>query len=210
MKEGDSGGMDDFAEDPLKVEEHKIRLAKILPRSSIYGPGRRAVIWVQGCSLACEGCWNEDLWPFQGGESVSIDSIIDSIDLGEIEGITLLGGEPLQQPKSTLALIQKAKSVGLTTMLYTGFEPHELKGTASKALLLSDIAVVGRYRQEERDINLRWRGSSNQRVLLISEKYANLNIDEMNEVEVHMDEDGRIELVGYPTMGLIRDIETRL
>ncbi len=210
MEEGDSGGMDDLGEEPLQVEEQKIRLAKILPRSSIYGPGRRMVIWVQGCSLACEGCWNEDLWPFQGGESVSIDSIIDSIDLGEIEGITLLGGEPLQQPKSTLALIQKAKSVGLTTMLYTGFEPHEIKGPASKALLLSDIAVVGRYRQEERDINLRWRGSSNQRVLLISEKYANLNIDEMNEVEVHMDEEGRIELVGYPTIGLIRDIETRL
>ncbi len=188
----------------------EIRVAKIIPRSSIYGPGRRVVIWVQGCSLGCEGCWNEDLWPFKGGESISIDSIIESIDSDEIEGITILGGEPLQQPKSTLELINKARSAGLSTMLYTGFEPHELSGPASKALLLSDIAVVGRYRESERDIGLRWRGSANQRVLILSERYADLKLDEMNEVEVHMDEEGRVEFVGYPTMCLNRDIETRL
>jgi len=192
------------------VGGEEIRVAKIIPRSSIYGPGRRVVIWVQGCSLGCEGCWNEDLWPFKGGDSVTINSIIEPIDTTEIEGITILGGEPLQQPKSTLALIQQARSAGLTTMLYTGFEPHELSGAASKALLLSDIAVVGRYQKSNRDIGLRWRGSTNQRVLTMSERYADLEVDEMNEVEVHMDEEGRIELVGYPTMGLIRDLEERL
>lgn len=193
-----------------KGVDTEISVAKIISRSSIYGPGRRVVIWVQGCSLGCQGCWNEDLWPFKGGESVSINSIIQPIDTAEIEGITILGGEPLQQPKSTLELIRQARSVGLSTMLYTGFEPHELKGPALRALILSDIAVVGRYRESARDIGLRWRGSSNQRILMMSERYADLKVDEMNEVEVHMDEDGRIEMVGYPTMGLIRDLETRL
>ena len=182
-----------------------LRVAKIL-RSSIYGPGRRSVIWVQGCSLGCEGCWNDDLWPFEGGYETNVRDIIDSIDTEEVEGLTLLGGEPLQQPKATLRLIEEARSAGLTTMLYTGFEPHELGGAASEALLLSDIAVVGRYEQSRRDSSLRWRGSSNQRVLLVSDRYQDLVIEEANEVEVHMHEDGSLEVVGYPTGELLRDL----
>ena len=182
-----------------------LRVAKILHGSAIYGPGRRTVIWVQGCSLGCEGCWNDDLWPFEGGRSERIEDIIDSVG-DDTEGITLLGGEPLQQPRAVLRLIESAKSAGLTTMLYTGFEPHELKGDAAAALLLSDIAVVGRYVQEKRNTSLRWRGSSSQRILIMSENYQGLEIEERNEFEIHLEEDGSINVFGYPNPEILEAI----
>jgi len=182
-----------------------LRVAKVLHGSTIYGPGRRTVIWVQGCSLGCEGCWNDDLWPFEGGRSERIEGIIDSVG-DDAEGITLLGGEPLQQPRVVLRLIESAKSAGLTTMLYTGFEPHELKGDAAAALLLSDIAIVGRYVQEKRNTSLRWRGSSNQRILIMSDRYQGLDIEERNEFEIHLEEDGSIDVFGYPDPEILEAI----
>jgi anaerobic ribonucleoside-triphosphate reductase activating protein len=182
-----------------------IQVAKIVHDSAIYGPGRRTVIWVQGCSLGCKGCWNNDIWPFKGGSFERVEDIIGSVG-NDVEGITLLGGEPLQQPRAVLRLIELAKSSGLTVMLYTGFEPHELKGDAATALLLSDIAIVGRYVHEKRNTSLRWRGSSNQRILIMSEKYHDLELEERNEFEIHLDEDGSINVFGYPDKDILESI----
>ena len=145
---------------------HTISLGHRLDRSEIYGPGLRAVFWTQGCNLACKGCWNTQYWSKKGGDNIQVSTLLEELDLIDgIEGITLLGGEPLQQSEASLELIQGCKEKGLTVFLYTGYDPSEFDDTMQQCFDLSDIAVTGRFVQELRDTTLRWRGSRNQQVI---------------------------------------------
>lgn len=175
-----------------------IRIGYRLDRSEIYGPGLRSVIWVQGCTLACKGCWNTQYWSAKGGNEIQVSQLLKEIQsLDDIEGITLLGGEPLQQPKASLELIKGAKSLGLSVFLYTGYELSEFDETMLACFNLSDIAVTGRYVQELRDTGLRWRGSRNQQVHFISDVYDETVLTEQTEVEFHVLPTGEIQIVGY-------------
>ena len=175
-----------------------LRLGHRLDRSEIYGPGIRSVFWTQGCTLACKGCWNTQYWPSRGGEEISVSAILSQLeDLKDIEGITLLGGEPLQQPQACLELIQGCKEMGLSVFIYTGYEPSEFDDIMQSCFDLCDIAVTGRYVQELRDTTLRWRGSRNQQVHFISDLYDDLVLQEQTEVECHILPSGEIRMVGY-------------
>ena len=80
-----------------------ISLGHRLDRSEIYGPGLRAVFWTQGCNLACKGCWNTQYWSKKGGNPILVSRLLEELDsINGIEGITLLGGEPLQQAEASL------------------------------------------------------------------------------------------------------------
>jgi len=181
-------------------EGDSLRLSGTVDTSMIYGPGRRFVIWVQGCSLGCPGCWNIELWPAEGGHSVSVSDLLTEISkAGGIEGVTILGGEPLEQAKSVLSLIRGIREMDLTVMLYSGFEEHELDDTQKDCVESSDIVILGRYVSSLRDTALRWRGSSNQVIKMVSDAYQGLEIEERNEVEVIIDKDGSLTLLGYPS-----------
>ena len=128
--------------------------------STIYGPGIRFVIWTQGCTLACEGCWNKQYWAKNKGIEIQVEHLFERISNTKgIEGITLLGGEPLQQSFAVLNLIKRVKKVGLSVFLYTGYNIEEFNKIQLECYNLSDIVVSGRYIHSERDTNLRWRGS---------------------------------------------------
>jgi len=175
-----------------------LRLGHRLDRSEIYGPGIRSVFWTQGCNLACKGCWNTQYWPSRGGEEISVSAILSQLkELKDIEGITLLGGEPLQQPQACLELIQGCKEIGLSVFIYTGYEPSEFDEVMQSCFDLCDIAVTGRYIQELRDTTLRWRGSRNQQVHFISDLYDDSVLKEQTEVECHILPSGEILMVGY-------------
>ena len=187
---------------------HTISLGHRLDRSEIYGPGLRSVIWVQGCTLACKGCWNTQYWSAKGGDEILVSKLLREIqDLDGIEGITLLGGEPLQQAKASLELIKGAKSLGLSVFLYTGYEPSEFDETMLACFNLSDIAVTGRFVQELRDTSLRWRGSQNQQVHFISNAYDESVLQEQTEVECHILPNGEIHMVGYAETELAQLLE---
>jgi len=176
-----------------------LRIGHISEHSTIYGPGVRFVIWTQGCTLACEGCWNKQYWSSKGGTEVQINELIEKIaSTDEIQGITLLGGEPLQQAESVLKIIQAVKELGLSVFLYTGYELDEFNEQMQACFDASDIVVTGRYVHQERDTNLRWRGSRNQKVHYPTELYAELEIEEQNEVEFIIHEDGKLSMFGYP------------
>ncbi len=184
--------------------EQLIRIGHRLDRSEIYGPGIRSVIWLQGCTLACKGCWNTQYWPSKGGEETSVSQLLFEIDLlGDIEGITLLGGEPLQQASATLALIEGCKQRDLTVFLYTGYESEEFDVTMQACFDASDIVITGRYEQEKRDTTLRWRGSLNQQVHFISGRYNQSVLEERTEVECHILPNGNLTIVGYAEPELI-------
>ena len=180
-----------------------LRVSSVMKHSSIYGPGSRYVIWVQGCSLGCVGCWNQELWPADGGSEIRVDELISNItQVDGIEGVTILGGEPLEQAASMLELVRGVRSLGLTVMLYSGYEESELDTIQTACVESSDIVILGRYVAALRDTSLRWRGSSNQEVRLVSEAYVGLKIEEANEVEITISPDGRISMVGYPNAAL--------
>ena len=140
-----------------------------------------------------------EMWPAEGGHEVSVaDLLCEIADAEGAEGITILGGEPLEQAEPVLALIRGAREIGLTVMLYSGFEEHELDETQRECVESSDIVVLGRYVASLRDTSLRWRGSSNQVIRMVSEAYRGIEVEERNEVEVIVGEDGSLTVLGYP------------
>ena len=175
-----------------------LRLGFQIERSEIYGPGIRSVYWLQGCTLACEGCWNTQFWPSKGGDLVDVDRLLSELtDRQDIEGITLLGGEPLQQAPQVEKLMIGCKKLGLTVFLYTGYDTHELDPTMKRCVDLADIVVMGRFVQVLRNTNLRWRGSDNQKLLVRNSRYKSMNFSDQNEVEIHLDTSGGLSVVGY-------------
>ena len=177
-----------------------IRLGHIVEHTEIYGPGIRAAIWVKGCTLACKGCWNTQYWPAKGGELIPVMELHQRLmEIEDIEGITLLGGEPLQQSSQVLELIELQKKAGRTIMLYSGYEKEELDEVQSKCVELSDLVILGRYREDLRNTSLRWRGSENQELYSPTGRYDVASIlDGDNEVSVHIDQQGQISIHGYP------------
>ncbi len=120
------------------------------------------------------------------------------IKSADVEGITLLGGEPLQQAETVLALIHEVKSEGLSVFLYTGYQKKEFTPTMKECVALSDIVISGRYVDQKRNPHLRWRGSSNQIIEFPTDRYSSLPINEVREVEVHIGQ-GNAMIYGYPT-----------
>lgn len=177
-----------------------IRLGHIVEHTEIYGPGIRAAIWVKGCTLACKGCWNTQYWPAKGGELIPVMELHQRLmNIEDIEGITLLGGEPLQQSPQVLELIKLQKEAGRTIMLYSGYEKEELDEIQAKCVDLSDLVILGRYREDLRNTSLRWRGSENQVLYSPTGRYDIGSIlDGDNEVSVHIDQQGQISIHGYP------------
>ena len=124
-----------------------------------------------------------------------------------ISGVTVLGGEPLDQMESLVRFVKGIKEKDLDLMLYTGYEHEEMDEDQLELAALADILVAGPYKEELRDTNLRWRGSSNQKIILRG-KYSGsgLAMQEQNEVEVHISSDGSILLLGYPDDQLRKEL----
>lgn len=176
-------------------------IAHIETASRIYGPGTRFVIWLQGCTLACEGCWNHEMWSHKPRTLVHRDEIVNRVlNSSGLTGITLLGGEPLQQIENTVWLLKKLQGSELGRMLYTGYEWDEIHAMPEGCELLEnlDIIVPGRFRKELRNTGIRWRGSENQSIHFLTPRYNTALFEEANEMEIDIDEWGGVTLKGYP------------
>ena len=185
-----------------------MRVAEIVESSRIYGPGSRTVLWLQGCSIQCEGCWNDELWSFSGGKKMSSEEIIQILQNNTDVGLTLLGGEPLDQAPAVLELIENCHTSGFDVMLYTGYELEELSKVQKQCVEQSDIVIHGRYVEDLRSENLLWRGSTNQDILINSQKYHDLELEERRQMEIHIDELGQVKVIGYPPEALIESIQS--
>lgn len=141
------------------------------------GPGVRISLFVSGCPHHCPGCFNPETWSYDYGEPFTeqeVEKIIGMLDAPYIQGLSLLGGEPLA-PKNQAAVLDLAKQVkgklpGKDIWCYTGYLYEDLLdgrvGEHSQELLsYMDVLVDGRFREELKDIRLRFRGSSNQRII---------------------------------------------
>ncbi len=175
-----------------------MNLAHIEERSFIYGPGCRFVVWVQGCSIRCEGCWNHWMWDFEPRNVLSVYEIFEMVTVEKdfIEGITILGGEPLDQYHETVKLLSLCRSAGLTTMLFTGYETDEICDRS--VFELCDILITGRYDQTKRTLCHQWIGSTNQEILFLTDVYKDYELKNANYVEINIDENGMVTFLGFP------------
>ena len=197
-----------------------LRIHQFLPQSKANGPGNRAVLWVQGCTLSCPGCFNTPTHPGQAGGTESVDSLFEQIvALGSsIEGITISGGEPLQQQTGIAALLRRIKAeTKLSVVLFTGFSWEELErmgeanrqragadiSTALPLPLLSDVDVLlaGRY-DAGRRIARGLLGSDNKIAYFLTTRYNQADLDRVPKVEVIITPAGRVFTTGIDPVHL--------
>lgn len=157
----------------------KAKQLRIFRRQSpvrVLGPYQRAVIWVQGCDWGCRGCIVPESWSKTVGELVSLEDLQAWIlAQPEIEGLTFSGGEPMLQADALTELVDRVRRErDLGVVCYTGFSRQRLEaqGTLAQRALLSrvDLLIDGLYRENQHG-NLLWRGSSNQGLHLLTERY---------------------------------------
>jgi anaerobic ribonucleoside-triphosphate reductase activating protein len=156
-----------------------LQVAQIVPCTEAEGPGRRFALWFQGCPLRCPGCCNPEMLPFKGGERVALADVVGQVAaalrLHGIEGVTLLGGEPLAHAEGAASLARAVRDLGLTVMVFTGYTLEEARTLPSRAvadlLALTDILVDGPYVREQPEARRRWIGSANQRIHFLTDRY---------------------------------------
>lgn len=153
----------------VRVEiKMKASIAGTLRNTLVNGPGIRYVVFFQGCSHHCPGCHNPKTWPTQAPNR-QIQTLIEEIEKNRclLDGITLSGGEPFEQPEAALVLAQYAKAAGLNVWAYTGYTYEELTQTDRYQALLQqiDVLVDGLFIQSLQDDGMKFKGSKNQRIL---------------------------------------------
>ena len=145
------------------------------------GPGVRVSIFMQGCHFHCKNCFNSETWDFEGGKEFTDDTINKVLDLSNkdhIVGLSILGGEPMHpvniEGTTKLAKAFKEKYPNKNIWVWSGFRYEDLKG--KDVFKYIDVLVDGQYVDELHDPTLKWRGSSNQRVIDIKETLKNNDI----------------------------------
>ena len=150
-----------------------MRIAGIVNDSIVDGPGLRLAIFAQGCPHHCPGCHNPESHDFAGGSDMDTEKIIARMDANPLlDGIT--GGEPFEQPEACRILADAAHARGLNVWAYSGYTFEQLCAVPEKRRLLEacDVLVDGPFLLAERSLDLRFRGSKNQRVLKVAELLA--------------------------------------
>ncbi len=146
-----------------------MRIANTVGDSIVDGPGLRYVVFVQGCPHHCPGCHNPHTHDPAGGREVDPVSLFPAFDDPLLDGLTLSGGEPLEQPESCAVLAREAKRRNLSVWVYTGYTFEYLLNEADPARMAllesADVLVDGPFLLAERSLDVPWRGSRNQRLL---------------------------------------------
>ncbi len=155
------------------------RIAQIVPCTEAEGPFQRMAIWFQGCPLRCAGCCNPEFLPFSGGELWSVEDLIslmlESQKKNQIEGISLLGGEPFAHAQAAVPIAREAQKNHLGVMVYSGYTLEQLQARPEpeihELLAAIDLLVDGPYDRTLPETERRWIGSQNQRVHFLTPRY---------------------------------------
>lgn len=160
-----------------------LRILDIIEGTSVDGPGLRTAIYIAGCHHQCPGCHNPDSWDFHKGHSMSLNKLVEIIKENDFN-VTLTGGDPLYHPIETSALCQRIKSeLNKTIWCYTGFTWEEITSDKNLQTILPwvDVIVDGPFISSQKDTSLRFRGSTNQRIIDVHASLAAGHIEECIE-----------------------------
>jgi anaerobic ribonucleoside-triphosphate reductase activating protein len=175
----------------------------IITHSRVNGPGLRSVVYFQGCSLACAGCWNPATHAFIGIHRGPEDVAAQVLGIADVEGVTFSGGEPMQQGPAlaTLMSILKARRPSFSIGMYSGYSERELDPSAVWRDVRQhlDFAVLGRF-VAAKPSSLPLRTSANQILRLFSGRYCEEDF-QPQECEVQITQDGLVQITGFPLAG---------
>ena len=182
-----------------------VRVHATEPRSRANGPGARFVVWMQGCTLGCAGCFNPTTHDAQAGREVAVADLAAQMAAAKVEGLSLSGGEPLQQPEAAAALLDAARALGLSTLAFSGYRIEEIRALPGGPEVLArlDVLIDGRYLAGER-LATGLRGSANQRIQLLTPRYTLADVEATPVAEIRIGPTGDLVLTGVNPLKLKR------
>ena len=187
----------------MKQEVQKVNIHNILPISEVNGPGKRFVMWVQGCMFHCKGCFNPGLLSFKTKKLMTIEEIINAIPLSKVEGVTISGGEPFCQARSLSVLAKAIVQNGLSLMVYTGYDYKDILKAGNiyfkQFIQYIDILIDGPYRKNNEPDTI-WAGSGNQEIIFLTGKYRSYEkkiYKKHRYIEYHIGNDGLVKATGF-------------
>ncbi|MBC8060409.1 MAG: anaerobic ribonucleoside-triphosphate reductase activating protein [Clostridiaceae bacterium] len=164
-----------------------VRLSGVAYESLVNGPGIRRVLFSQGCLHDCKSCFNINTHSFDGGKLENMDELIEDIRKNPmIKGVTFSGGDPLEQADKFAYIAEKIKAMGLNTWCYTGYtfeyvlkSKYERRGWEA-LLKYIDVMVDGKFDEDKKNERLKYRGSSNQRIIDVQESINTESVKILN------------------------------
>lgn len=192
----------------------ELRIHRFISHTRVEGPGERACIWVQGCTICCPGCAVPWTWPKKGGEIVDTDEMADRILRSpRVEGVTFVGGEPFAQAAALAALGQALQDAGLSVMTFTGYLLQDIIDSGHKEWLnlvaVTDLLIDGPYRQDLADLSRPWVGSANQRYHFLTGRYSYLERSLKivpNRLEIRVQTNGTTLINGMANTEEVRNL----
>ncbi len=148
----------------------ELRIAGVVKESIVDGKGIRYTVFTQGCPHHCKGCHNPQTWAFEGGEITTPETLFEDFRKNPLlKGVTFSGGEPFCQPQPLAELARLVHSLGKDVTAYSGWTYEQLVEQHDPAVddLLAqvDVLIDGPFLLEQRNLELTFRGSENQRVI---------------------------------------------
>ncbi|AHI54120.1 thiol peroxidase [Spiroplasma sabaudiense Ar-1343] len=169
-----------------------LNINNFLMQTTIEGPGKRFAVWFQGCSIGCRDCSNQEMLSFDKKMFLPVSLLMEKIKEAKlkflIEGITILGGEPFLQPDGLLELVEGCKKLNLNIIIFSGYLYENLEKQFFEILAQIDILIDGPFIASKLDRNRRLIGSTNQRVIKISDHFEGDDYFEKAvwEVDIHI------------------------
>ena len=200
-----------------------IRLNKAHYPVTVLGPGRRIGVWVQGCSIGCTGCASRDTWDTEGGKDLPVDLLMKwcrDVSLNHLDGVTISGGEPFQQPEALGCLLdsligwRKEMAHSVDILCYSGL-PYRVLQSRYPDLLGKLDAIIPEPFVAKRPMGGIWRGSDNQSLIPLSplgmerySQYVDQKEKEEKRFQIQVDPN-RIWFIGIPFRGDMAAVEER-
>jgi anaerobic ribonucleoside-triphosphate reductase activating protein len=195
-----------------------IEISRMLYPVRVLGPGVRAGIWVQGCTIGCSGCLAQDTWPRRPDLAVPVEDILDWLRglPDPIDGVTISGGEPLQQPGPVTRLLEGIRQIRfdrpIDVLLFTGYAWSRAQ-RCQELLSHCDAVVAGPYVERRNVGETPLRGSDNQRIVPLTDLGRRLYGPEAALTPRALQAtlvDGRMWMAGIPRSGDLRHLTDRL
>ncbi len=149
------------------LDKITVRIMDIVHSSSVDGTGFRDVLFVNYCPHRCDGCHNPETWNLENGRDVTLEEVFCDLTKSDLTNVTFSGGEPFEQARELAILARALKKVGKTIWVYSGYTYEQILAdeTKKELLALCDVLVDGRFDKNQTKLNLRFKGSLNQRII---------------------------------------------
>ncbi len=153
----------------------KLQMMNILRSSSVDGTGFRDVLFVSGCPHHCDECHNMETWDYEAGETLTLGDIYDALTESSMTNVTFSGGEPFEQSDALYHLAKAIKeNTSKTIWIYSGYTYENIVFDKEKRKLLElcDVLVDGKFEKDNTELNLRFKGSLNQRIIDVKKSFS--------------------------------------